>query len=209
MRPLVSLSILIAALLAVASPARAAVLDFNATTADDYLFAPYDEDGLRLMVASGHYDFFGPGLWNLTSGVCPNNFLNVDDSVYGAAAVRNAPLGGGTFDVQSLDLLDTYQYNQQTSQFSACGAGCLVRSSLGGELQLATTGTVNFAGAAWTGVEWIEISARSLNGLPSIASVAVDNITVAVTAVPAPSAAWLLATGLAGVVARARRRRRD
>jgi hypothetical protein len=75
-----------------------------------------------------------------------------------------APLGGGTFDLQSLDLLDTYPYNQQTFQFSACGAGCLVRSSLGGELQLATTGTVTFAGAALTGVEWIEVSARPCPG---------------------------------------------
>jgi hypothetical protein len=72
--------------------------------------------------------------------------------------------GGGTFDLRSLDLLDTCQYNPQTFQFPACGAGCLVRSSLGAELQLATIGTVNCAGAAWTGVEWIEISARPCPG---------------------------------------------
>lgn len=187
-------------------PASAAVIDFDATTPDDYLFAAYEEDGFRLTVSAGHYDFFGPGIWcNLTSGVCPNNFLNVDDSVYGPATVRLAAVDGGTFDLASLDVLDVYQYNQQTYQFSGCGAGCIVRSSLGGSQSLAA-GTMNFSGPAWSGVQWIEFAVTTTVGLPTIASSAIDNINVSASAVPLPAAGWFGLTGLAALLARARRR---
>lgn len=186
-------------------PARAALIDFDASSPDDYLFAAYQEDGFGLSVLSGHYDLFGPGIWcNLTSGVCPNNFLNVDDSVYGPSTVRIGLEGGGAFNLQSLDVLDVYQFNQQTYQYSACATGCLVRSSQGGSEQI-TAGTMAFSGTFWSNVEWIEISVRNLAGSPNIASAAIDNINV--SAVPVPAAAWLFATGLAGLAARARRRR--
>lgn len=204
-RPVMAL----AALLALASlPARATTIDFDASTADDYLFTPYEEDGFTITVQDGHYDLFGPGIWcNLTSGECPDNFINVDDSVYGPATVRIAPTGGGLFDLTAMTILDVYQYNQQTYQFSACGTGCLVTSSTGGSRQV-EMGTLGFTGAGWTGVEWIEISARTLAGAPSIASVAVDDIEVDVSSVPAPPAAWLLGTALAAAGARLRRRPR-
>lgn len=116
-----------------ATPSVAAVIDFNAATADDYLFTTYDEDGFRISAEDGHYDIFGPGIWcNLTSGICPNNFLNVDDALYGPAVTRLSQVGGGTFDLTGFDVLDVYQYNQQTFQHSSCGSACIVRSSKGG-----------------------------------------------------------------------------
>lgn len=185
----------------------AAVLDFDATTAGDYLFASYDEDGFRLSVTSGHYDFFGPGTWcNLTSGVCTSNFLNVDDSAYGPATMRLAPVGGGQFDLASFDVLDVYQYNQQTYQYSTCDSGCVVSSSKGGSAQL-VAGTMNFSAPEWTGVDWIEFTAARTGLNPWLASTAIDNINVtAAAAVPVPAAAWLLVTGFASVAGRLRRR---
>lgn len=197
------------ALLALASAAApAAVIDFDATTADDYLFAAYEEDGFRVTVTSGHYDFFGPGIWcNLTSGVCPDNFINLDDSLYGPSVVRLTQVDGLPFDLTGFTVLDAYQYNQQTYQFSGCGTGCLVRSSRGGDQQM-TAGALTFSGDAWTGVDWIEFAVATTVGAPTIASTAIDDIVVEASPVPAPPAAALLLTGLAGLVARARGRPR-
>lgn len=201
------LGMLIAGCTLWSAAASAAVLDFDATTGDDYLFASYDEDGFRLSVVSGHYDFFGPGMWcNLTSGVCPDNFLNVDDSAYGPATIRLAPIGGGQFDLVSFDVLDVYQYNQQTYQYSACDSGCIVRSSKGGSEQM-VAGTMNFQAPAWSGVDWIEFAVSKTGSNPWLASTAIDDINVtAAAAVPVPAAAWLLMTGLASVAGRLRRR---
>lgn len=195
-------------LAACAMPASAAVINFNGTTADDYLFDTYTEGGFVFTKVTGHYDFFGPGFCNLIGGgTCTSNYLNVDDSAYGESTIRLTLEGGGTFDLFGLDVLEALDYNQQTSQISACGGGCLVRSSAGGLLNL-VAGAMTFDGAAWRGVDWIEFYASSLNRPVSLAWTGIDNINVAPSAVPAPPAAWLLATGLAGLYTRHRARRR-
>jgi hypothetical protein len=185
-----------------AAPAQSAVLDFDATTAAQYLFANHAEDGFELSLQSGHYDFFGPGVWcNLTSGVCTSNFLNVDSSAYGPATIRLSRQGGGVFDLVSFDVLDVYDFNQQGSVFSACGLGCVVRSSSGGLLEL-VQGTMSFSDAAWQGVSWIEFSAASLGSSPRIGSAAIDNITLAV---PEPASALLMGAALWACGRRGRR----
>lgn len=185
-------------------PVEAAVIDFNGTTADDYLFADYSEDGYLITkeTGSGHYDFFGPGLCNLNSGVCSDNFINVDDSGgYGPSTIRMAQVGGGGFDLFSLSVLDVYDYNQQTFQFSACGLNCQVRSSKGG-VEALTAGLMEFSAQEWRGIDWIEFYTSSAGSPVRLASAAIDNIVVAPAAVPAPATLGLLSLGIGSLMAR-------
>lgn len=207
MARLLRIVLTLAVSLSLLSPARAAVIDFDATTNGQYLFADYEEDGYLLTKQTGHYDFFGPApLWcNLTSGNCVSNFLNVDSSAYGPATIRFSQVGGGTFNLLSFDVLDVYQYNQQTYQFSACGANCLVRSSKGGQASI-LAGAMDFADATWQDVDWIEFYATS-DGGPLVGSMAIDNLQLAPTAVPAPATFGLLAAALGSLAVRRSRHR--
>jgi hypothetical protein len=177
--------------------AQAAVIDFNAAPGVQFATAPYDEDGFRLSVLSGHYDIWGAG----TCGVgqtCTSKYLGVDGNGLGGgdSRLRITALSGSHLDLFSLLVIGAHAVGSN----SPCDATCAVSSSNGGLIPFAA-GVMTFSGAEWRNVAWVELFADFDSG--PYAEAAIDDIEVA--PIPGPAAVWLLGSAL-GVLGWMRRR---
>lgn len=200
---------------ALANPASAAVLDFSGA------ICQFDQgqciDGFRLgqdygdiagqldviqddilgdSNAAGTADaalrWWGTGYSGL-SGIA---FGGVND-VTGTAEIFFSPAAGYGVTLTGFDLGSFVSIGESTSYTIRDGSGDVLFSS--GPIIVAA------AGLAVTG-NWSSLEGIRLQLGPSVYNVGIDNIQVAVNAVPLPATAWLLATGVAGIGIRARRR---
>ena len=199
-----STAVAVALCLAV-SNAQAVIMDFDASPGGTFLFAPYQEDGFQITVQQNHYD-----IWNNCGypGGCLSNFLVVDDGGFGDTLLRLTKVGGGPFDLVSLDVVQASAYDASVSQSSMpCGVFCTVTSSNGGSASFPMQGAMAFSGADWTQVSWVEFFAAGVSATHPFAhaSAWLDNINV--VAIPLPSAAALFGSAL-GVILFGRPRRK-
>jgi hypothetical protein len=175
----------------------AAVIDFNAAPGALFATVPYDEDGFRISVLTGHYDIWGAGNCGNPMS-CTSKYLGVDGHSLGGgdSRLRITTLSGSNFDLFSLLVIEAW-----TAANSACDATCTVTSSNGGMASFPLQGLMTFTGAEWRNLAWVELFADAGPG-PAFATAGIDDIELA--PVPIPAAFWLLgsAVGVLGWIKR-------
>lgn len=115
-----------------AVPVKAAIIDFTGVPFGTYLTADYFEDGFKMDLITGHYDFFG-------------EYVNIDNEDLFVSKLRFTDLSGSPFTLTQLDVVT---------------AGGVITSSKGGSVSLSSTGTELFAGAAWKDIDWFEFTQK-------------------------------------------------
>lgn len=199
---------LLFALFIVALPvleARADTLTFDSSLGT---VLRYEEDGLRLRSVPTQRCDDESGL-----PCIPEPFL-VDGRllIFSDRAARLTRVGGGAFDLLSLDV----RFTLDEGEFSLTGyrGSTQVAQTSGQELDLPVfcdpdveQGACTFEGTAVFGAEFQGITSLVIDG--EFDGVRLDNLTFQTNAVPEPATMLLLSTGLAGIGAVVRRRRQD
>lgn len=148
--------------------ANASLMNFETASVGGFLTAPFDQDGIRLSLIRGHYDF-----WSCNSFPCPpgNGIVAGLDSVQtGPSTVRISLISGGLFNLDGIQILDS-----DPSDFMQASNGSLYYfGSPGGTL------------TGFQGIQFFDIS----SSVDIAGGFLFDNI--AVTAVPEPSTFILL-----------------
>lgn len=78
-------------------------MNFETASPGGFLTAPFDQDGIRLSLIAGHYDF-----WSCASFPCPPGdgiVVGLDAVQTGPSTVRIALISGGLFNLDGIQIL--------------------------------------------------------------------------------------------------------
>jgi hypothetical protein len=157
---------------------QASVMTFETATPGSMLTAPYEQNGIRLSVLTGHYDIWQCGQQSFIPP-CTGVVAGIDEAMTGPATIRIELMNGALFNLMGLTILNA-------------GPDDWIGASNGVNLRFDSWPTMPPL-SAFQGIRYVELQSQSL--LPGLLF---DNIQLNEVPEPAPLALLLIGGLLLG-----------